>query len=327
MRSRLDCIDTLRGLAALGVVICHVTSALDVSINRVGDYGGLGVEVFFVISGFVITYSLWSHEYSMRQFPRYMIRRALRLEPPYLASVALSIVVQVAVQQAPAYRGSHVDISTVQIVYNLFYLIPFTDYDWLNPSYWTLAYEFAFYIIVGLTFGLFARRNAAFTILFAIAVLIAKRSLTAEWDYQILTFVVGILAMRYAVGLDQRPEWFTWTIGCVAAIAMIGSFAEAAAVALTALIIVASRDVQFGRRLTMIGTISYSMYLTHEIVALRVVNLGMRLGAGMLFQLMLLGLSILIAIIFAAIFWKVFEAPALKISRSFRSTPSTVATP
>jgi peptidoglycan/LPS O-acetylase OafA/YrhL len=50
-------------------------------------FGYLGVDVFFVISGFVIPYSLWGREYSLRQFPRYMIRRAVRLEPPYLASV------------------------------------------------------------------------------------------------------------------------------------------------------------------------------------------------------------------------------------------------
>src|SRR5262245_2564074 len=89
--------DVLRGPASLAVCWFHLTRFhYNVPDRRVfhllrqtGDYGWLGVEVFFVISGFVIPYSLYRARYRVRDFFMYLARRIVRLDPPYLAAIAL----------------------------------------------------------------------------------------------------------------------------------------------------------------------------------------------------------------------------------------------
>ncbi len=57
--SRLDILDALRGLAALSVAFFHFTNAMNPTIfQQIANLGWLGVEVFFVITGFIIPYSL-----------------------------------------------------------------------------------------------------------------------------------------------------------------------------------------------------------------------------------------------------------------------------
>ncbi len=57
-----------------------------------GKYGYLGVDIFFVISGFVIPWSLYRTRYAIRDYPRFLLKRNVRLYPPYLASIAISIL-------------------------------------------------------------------------------------------------------------------------------------------------------------------------------------------------------------------------------------------
>jgi peptidoglycan/LPS O-acetylase OafA/YrhL len=71
MQSRVQSVEYLRGLAALAVMWFHFTQGgnfvPDGWIKSSGTYAYLGVEVFFVISGFVIPYSLASAGYVLRR--------------------------------------------------------------------------------------------------------------------------------------------------------------------------------------------------------------------------------------------------------------------
>jgi hypothetical protein len=90
---RVPVIELLRGLAAISVVLFHLSNSMESETPRVlTAYGWLGVDVFFVISGFVIPYSLHGTGYSIRNFPRFMLRRVVRLEPPYLASILFAVM-------------------------------------------------------------------------------------------------------------------------------------------------------------------------------------------------------------------------------------------
>ena len=84
-------VNALRGLAALWVAWYHVTGLLQPESNllaTLGRYGFMGVQVFFVVSGFVIPYALHRAHYQLPQYPRFLAKRLLRLHPPYLAVVA-----------------------------------------------------------------------------------------------------------------------------------------------------------------------------------------------------------------------------------------------
>jgi peptidoglycan/LPS O-acetylase OafA/YrhL len=316
MLPRIRIIEMLRGLAALSVVIFHVTGQMNEPVIRLmGAYGWLGVDVFFVISGFVIPYSLWGREYSLRKFPQYMMRRIVRLEPPYLASIALGVILWEISSRMPGFRGEMPTYSATQIGLHLFYLIPLSNEQWLSPVYWSLAYEFVFYIVVGLAFALLVRWNAVFIVVFCWAIVAAKYLIVKELDYHIQTFVIGILAMRLVVGVDDRRTWALWTSFCVLAIGVTAGLLPAFAVAFTVAIIIWFRNTELGRWATMVGAISYSLYLTHTLVAGRVVNLGKRYGDGLYFESGLTALSILVGLVFAFVFWWAVEAPAIKASR------------
>jgi peptidoglycan/LPS O-acetylase OafA/YrhL len=83
-KPRVEIVDPLRGLAALAVAWFHFTNGSGFVktewLRASGRYGWLGVEVFFVISGFVIPYSMYCGGYRPRQhFGRFLAKRIARL--------------------------------------------------------------------------------------------------------------------------------------------------------------------------------------------------------------------------------------------------------
>jgi peptidoglycan/LPS O-acetylase OafA/YrhL len=318
---RLQSIEAMRGVAAMAVVLFHCTWQMHTPwIQSIGAYGWLGVEVFFVISGFVIPYSMREAGYSINHFPRFMARRIIRLEPPYLVSILLMLLLAGISARMPGFRGQPPNYSLGQIGSHIFYLVPIFDQDWLSPVYWTLAYEFAFYVIVGLTYSMLISRNVAWTVLFALAILSVKFAITGEWDYRIVTFAVGVLAMRLMCAIDRTPTWGVWSLICVSAIAAIGGVAPAIAVTLADLALVFIGHRKLGRLATVIGTISYSLYLTHVPIAGRIINFGQRFSDTPLFELGLVALAVAATIMFAVVFWWLIEYPSIRISRSFSDT-------
>ena len=76
-----------------------------------GCYGWLGVEVSFVISGLVIPLAIHRSfdRFSLQDFPAFMVRRLVRLEPPYLVSVVMVILLWELSVRAPGFAGGSPD--------------------------------------------------------------------------------------------------------------------------------------------------------------------------------------------------------------------------
>jgi peptidoglycan/LPS O-acetylase OafA/YrhL len=152
---RIESLELLRGLAALGVSWLHLTMVHDENWVRLsGKYGGLGVAMFFVISGFVILLSIHQRygDFHVRDFVPYLARRLIRLEPPYLAAVAMVIILCEISSRVPGFAGQPPSYEPLQVLAHLAYVIPLTPYNWLDFVYWTLAYEFVFYLFAGIFF-------------------------------------------------------------------------------------------------------------------------------------------------------------------------------
>src|ERR1700751_2787177 len=85
---RLETVDQLGGLAALAVGWYHFTNVRSFLpegwLKQSGSFGWLGVEVFFVISGFILPWALYGADYRLSHFPRFLAKQILRLAPPYL---------------------------------------------------------------------------------------------------------------------------------------------------------------------------------------------------------------------------------------------------
>ncbi|GAA6204832.1 acyltransferase [Thalassotalea sp. SU-HH00458] len=150
--TRLSVLDSLRGLAALGVVLHHfiivygikygygVTKYppewLEISIGR------YGVELFFIISGFVISLTLEKG----RNVTEFAISRFSRLFPTYWFCLAFTSLVLYFSRE-----NSFFDFD--QFLFNLTMAPQFFWREPIDGSYWTLMYELFFYFIIAIMFG------------------------------------------------------------------------------------------------------------------------------------------------------------------------------
>src|SRR5205085_8408589 len=94
MRTRDSNLDLLRAAAILMVGVYHVAHRWPVALPRLTaftQYGEHGVDLFFVLSGWLIGGLLWrEHEkFGNVQITRFICRRALRTVPPYLVALAI----------------------------------------------------------------------------------------------------------------------------------------------------------------------------------------------------------------------------------------------
>jgi peptidoglycan/LPS O-acetylase OafA/YrhL len=89
--THLSGLDGLRGIAILSVVVFHTlsiapqTSFFDKIIVHLGSLGWMGVDLFFVLSGFLITGILIDQRLKPRYFRTFFARRVLRIVPAYAA--------------------------------------------------------------------------------------------------------------------------------------------------------------------------------------------------------------------------------------------------
>ncbi len=323
-RNRILVVEYLRGLAALGVAWFHLTNTYQPgSVRHSGSYGWLGVEVFFVISGFIVPYSisLAYPNYSLKDYPNFCARRLLRLEPPYVASIFLVVVLAFISALVPGFKGRPLQLSPGQIASHLFYLVPFTSRKWLQPVYWTLAWEFAFYVTFGLLFPLFGGRRAARAFLVLSGILVGAVSLSLV-NERALLFVLGIAAYRLLT--TARTE--VWSLALIVAGSAVAIARVQPVIAIvgiiTALLIGCFPRVVLrgaaGRILEFLGLISYSLYLVHVPVGGRVVNLGARFIDGELQQLVLSLCALMVSIAAAWVFMRLVERPAITWARRFR---------
>jgi peptidoglycan/LPS O-acetylase OafA/YrhL len=152
---RFSFVDALRGIAAMGVVLFHLreghhvpllASALPTWAISVVDHGNLGVAVFFVLSGFVIAHSVYNERVTIPFAGRFMLRRSLRLDPPYWLAIALCLAFA-ALSSFVIPQKHHLSLSFGQLIAHLFYLQEILGYPEINSVFWTLCLEVQFYLI------------------------------------------------------------------------------------------------------------------------------------------------------------------------------------
>ena len=124
----------LRGLASLLVLFAH----FKVSIFHYLD-GSFGVDVFFIISGYVMASSVrnFSHKSKFRAVISFMIRRLIRIIPPF-ALVLFPVLF---------YTGRIVQDN---ILVDIFFLNNYNNSEFPIFSTWSLTYELNFYIIMSI---------------------------------------------------------------------------------------------------------------------------------------------------------------------------------
>ncbi len=181
-------IDGLRALALLLVMGHHVFAIYLMQTHRLGtqllprDWDAIalrsqlvnwglhlafGVPIFFVISGFVLALPFARSIFDRRPFPstgRYLLRRLIRLEPPYVISMTFLFLMIVAPWQGPRWHaivmwrifGPHYWASLAYLHAQIF-----DGPSWINGNAWTLEIEVQFYLLMPLLAQMFRIRQSA----------------------------------------------------------------------------------------------------------------------------------------------------------------------
>ena len=160
----MPALDGLRGLAILGVLLLHffgldtpsalvtgsVREPAELAVARLVSYGGLGVDLFFILSGFLITGILYDSRSDPAYFRNFYMRRLLRIFPLYYGVLVVLFLVVPAI---PAFRGSEIaDLREHQAwawLYAVNIYLAIND-GWVLPyiqHFWSLAIEEHFYLV------------------------------------------------------------------------------------------------------------------------------------------------------------------------------------
>ncbi len=283
-RRRYAFVDSMRGLAACAVMLYHYTGgdmratlseALSCEVVHILHGGWLGVQVFFVLSGFVIASTVGERAITFAGAARFALRRQVRLDPPYWFSLALSTLIPLFWRWRLHDHRPVPSLSRVAV--HLVYLQEFLRVPEIQPIYWTLTIEVQFYLALVLALALLrpVRAHAAWAILAS-----AAWSLHESMAWHFLhgwfiphwyLFALGALAWW----TRQRPAAFAAFLTLVAWCGVQGRLhdrPEPVAGALTAATLaLASRGSGLERWLpwrptVFLGTVSYGIYLLHPIV-------------------------------------------------------------
>jgi exopolysaccharide production protein ExoZ len=256
-----------------------------------------GVDIFFVISGFVIVHASANLFATSNGGRRFLRRRLTRIVPLYWLLTTLFLAI--ALVQRSAIHGETGGPGYILASY-LFVPWPRPD-GLLEPAFglgWTLNYEMFFYLVLT-PFLLLPRTRAVVGSALALGMLVALGQVFSFgliqlrfWaDPIILEFVAGMgLALAVAAGLSL-PGWLRLTLVAVACVALhaqaggpltwrVVSFGIPGALLVAAAVSGKrpERNEPAMRSLTRLGDASYAMYLFHPFVMRGFTLLGVRLG-------------------------------------------------
>ena len=277
---RVEILDPLRALAALAVAWFHFTGGgnllEDGWLKSSGAYGWLGVQAFFVISGFVLPLSLYRGGYRLRHHaPTFILKRLVRLDPPFVATIALTIALAYASALAPGFGGEPPSFSWVNVLLHLGYLNAFVEQPWLNPVFWTLAVEFQFYVLIALAFPALVTVPRRYRGVAAVAI----GALTFAWPhrghvvYYLPLFALGIATFdRFTCRVG--PTQYALTLAGLSLVGLASMEVPMVLVGVATALVVTFVRVPVPAWLSTMGLLSYSLYLVHVPIGGRVVNLA-----------------------------------------------------
>ncbi len=362
LSGRLHFLDALRGLAALSVMFFHffargvsplhdeLAASLPARIGAILAHMFGGVDVFFVLSGFVVAFSMDGRRTDWRYAGNYILRRSLRLDPPYWAAAGLMLGFLLLMSPAK-YHDFYLEYGGVQgLLANLFYV---QNLSFVYPARsildvsWTLCLEVQFYLtfLAILVVGHYVGRRVpirgaqlqrAVVTLSVAAVAVwsfthSVRAPTSDLSGWAWTFFLGTAV--YGAVTRGIPS-----LAIVLPLAALGVFFlvrkeldGSVAVATAAAIYGAGRAGRLSTLLAhgpllYLGKISYSLYLLHMVIGLNVLFLlrptwlGSFAGGWCAWAL-----AAVLSLAAAHLLYRLVEAPSNRLSRRFKRRASPAA--
>lgn len=217
---RLAYIDGLRAIAALSVLLMH-SYQVDMNFDRhtfaafLLGQGAHGVDLFFVLSGFCLSYPILDKlERAGRtdfNLAAYAARRLVRIVPPYYATIVILTILLIWTGYSP---GSGGRVTGWDLLRQLFFVDHGTHF--LSTVFWTLAVEFRWYVLFPLVIWILIRWPAFFYALLAVAIPVSFIPSLGVDAHYFPGFLLGVVAAQIEV---QR-----WPVARYALYAFIVAF-------------------------------------------------------------------------------------------------------
>jgi peptidoglycan/LPS O-acetylase OafA/YrhL len=278
IKSRLDLIEAARGIAAALVVLYHVARHLEkaeISNFWIGilQFGHSGVDLFFVISGFIIFHVHQKDIGKQHTLLEYTKRRITRIYPVYW--IALAATIGLSIAGANPTPSPHALIASIL-------LLP-SDQEPLLGVAWTLQFEVFFYILFATL--ILSKRIGLFVFLIWMLLVIAQainpfpipyvpKFILSLYNLQFLFGILTAIAIRHSI---IKTKLNLVTIGCFALItagllenlgivdgygnSMILIYGAGAALLIAGCATGEKSQTNIPKWLKLLGSASYSIYL------------------------------------------------------------------
>jgi peptidoglycan/LPS O-acetylase OafA/YrhL len=346
---KLPFIHGLRGFASMAVAIFHCYDSTPVSaqvaatmpavIDRVVNFGFLGVDMFFVISGFVIALTLYKRLSSIGEWGRFFVRRQLRLDPPYWTAIVLTIVSAVAVNRVNAGTGAPVP-SASDVVAHLFYIQDFLGIKQIVGVFWTLCFEVQFYLFFGVTILLLAKSKRSGRAFGWLMLPLYVLSILCFWD--VVPFPRGLFIPRWFEFFTGVVLFMYWRaqlnrtvlgvyLGVLLAALLISPqiHRNEAIVTLVSLLLISlmflfaveTRGMKTwlaAPLLRYFGNISYSLYLMHAVVGIRFLKLLVHPQSSASYAWFMFAVGLLLSIAASDLMFRFIERPSMNLSHRLK---------
>ncbi|OAI28337.1 MULTISPECIES: acyltransferase family protein [Methylomonas] len=273
-RVRLTELDSLRGVAAVSVVLYHYTcryhELFGHKIDPIWsvDFGKQGVKLFFLISGFVIFMTLNRTRY----VKHFVLSRIIRLFPAYWCAVLITFVV-VSISELTERKVSIQDALINLTMLQYWFSVPSVD-----GVYWTLNVELSFYVLIAFIYFVVPQAYfdtaMAFWLLTECICLAVDQLFTVDVPGKIRQLLVLDYGHLFIAGImfykiySQKCKW----LYCYVVIAFCLEILISPATTIIcgayfiAFIFLVNGRLGFlsNKVLVFLGSISYSLYLIHQ---------------------------------------------------------------
>ena len=358
---RLPALDGLRGFAALFVMFYHLTMQVEphtvpaIAFKNLFSFGWTGVDLFFVLSGFLITGLLVSAKGSTNYFRVFYARRTLRILPLYYLALIVLFGVPMIIRLPHDFVVPFRD--------QLWFWFYLQNFHWLGSQFagltgplWSLAIEEQFYLVWPLVVLLTSRRQALWVCAGCLAVSLIYRTYAVTTIPHLDTYYVTQARLDgLAIGsgialLTREGDWLerlrkyvpATTIAALITLAAIGANIRgdhrplypllylAIAVFYGGILVVALSSGASGpwsflksRLLRFYGRYSYALYVVHVPVMTVLWHVGITPpnlslgGSDLIGAVLYIVVIVPVATLLAWLSWHLFEKHFLKLKRNF----------
>jgi peptidoglycan/LPS O-acetylase OafA/YrhL len=283
-RETINNIQMLRAIAALLVLLHHALPHYKAMgetlwiIDVISHWGFVGVDIFFVISGYIMAYTTFSKKRNLGNASRFIKHRLYRIYLGYWPFFLVALILLLL---------TNPDKLVSLDSFGSLFLLNTDMFQLVLPVSWSLSYELYFYIIFFFTF--FISREQLYIvipILYIILVVIVvsiymNPELTNSFFYSpfLLEFFAGVLLYMYQKHLMKlwilpfsivvilAAYYYGITYEIKKGLLRVLSFGMASVfVILTVLILEVQGVYSAGKKIVLLGNASYTLYLSHLII-------------------------------------------------------------